>query len=39
VHLDWWYDTSQFDPYTIEEVAEQFPRALIEMTSDALPTV
>ncbi|HEX9834174.1 MAG TPA: hypothetical protein VGA66_14060 [Mycobacterium sp.] len=39
VHVDWWYDTSQFEPYTVEELAEQFPRALYEMTSDALPTV
>jgi hypothetical protein len=35
VHVDWWYDTSRFDPYTIEELAEQFPLALFEMTSDA----
>jgi hypothetical protein len=39
VHVDWWYDTSQFEPYTVEELAEQFPRALYEMTTDALPTV
>jgi hypothetical protein len=38
VHLDWWYDTGRFEAYTIEELAEQFPRALYEMTSDALPT-
>ena len=37
VHIDWWYDTSRFESYTIEELTEQFPRALIEMTSDALP--
>jgi hypothetical protein len=37
VHIDWWYDTSRFDSYTIEELTEQFPRALVEMTSDALP--
>ncbi|MGY4651574.1 hypothetical protein [Mycobacterium sp. URHB0021] len=35
VHLDWWYDTGRFDAYTIEEMAEQFPLALFEMTSDA----
>jgi hypothetical protein len=35
VHIDWWYDTSRFDPYTIEELTEQFPLALFEMTSDA----
>ncbi|ULE32686.1 hypothetical protein [Mycobacterium sp. IDR2000157661] len=37
VHVDWWYDTSRFEDYTVEELAEQFPLALIEMTSDALP--
>lgn len=36
VHVDWWYDTSRFDSYTIEELSEQFPLALFEMTSDAL---
>ena len=35
LHVDWWYDTSRFDPYTIEELTEQFPLALFEMTSDA----
>ena len=35
VHVDWWYDTSRFDPYTIEELTEQFPLSLFEMTSDA----
>lgn len=39
VHIDWWYDASHFEPYTVEELAEQFPRALYEMTTDALPTV
>ena len=37
VHVDWWYDTSRFEAYTVEELTEQFPRALYEMTSDALP--
>lgn len=37
VHVDWWYDTSRFEDYTVEELTEQFPRALYEMTSDALP--
>jgi hypothetical protein len=36
VHIDWWYDTSRFDPYTVQELTEQFPLALFEMTSDAL---
>ena len=35
VQLDWWYDTRSFDPYTVEELAEQFPLALIELTSEA----
>ena len=35
LHVDWWYDTSRFDSYTIEELTEQFPLALFEMTSDA----
>jgi hypothetical protein len=39
VHMDWWYDTRRLDPYTIEELTEQFPLALIDVTSDALPPV
>ncbi len=39
VHVDWWYDTSRFEAYTVEELTEQFPRALYEMTSDALPAL
>lgn len=37
LQVDWWYDTSRFETYTIEELAEQFPLALFEITSDALP--
>lgn len=37
LHLDWWYDTDRLDRYTVEELAEQFPLALFEMTSDAEP--
>ncbi len=37
VHIDWWYDTSRFDAYTVEELTEQYPLALVEVTSDALP--
>ena len=37
VHVDWWYDTSRFEAYTVEELTEQFPLALYEMTSDAQP--
>ena len=39
LHLDWWYDTNRFDRYTIEELTEQFPLALFEMTSDAAAPV
>jgi hypothetical protein len=39
LHLDWWYDTSRFDRYTVEELTEQFPFALLEMTSDAVAPV
>ncbi len=35
LHLDWSYDVTRFDAYSIEELAEQFPFALIEITSDA----
>lgn len=37
VHIDWRYDTSRFAAHTITELSEQFPLALYEMTSDALP--
>lgn len=33
--LDWSYDARSFEPYTIEELSEQFPFALIELTSEA----
>ena len=39
LHLDWWYDSARFDPYTVEELTEQFPFALFEMTSDAAAPV
>ncbi|OBC13557.1 hypothetical protein A5784_31515 [Mycobacterium sp. 852013-50091_SCH5140682] len=31
--LEWTYDTRGFDPATVAELAEQFPLALIEVTS------
>jgi hypothetical protein len=37
VQLDWWYDTRSFEAYTVEELAEQMPLALIELTSEAMP--
>jgi hypothetical protein len=39
LRLDWWYDTTRLDRYTIEELTEQFPLALFEMTSDAAAPV
>ena len=36
VQLDWWYDIRRFYPYTVEELAEQFPLALIELCSEAV---
>lgn len=37
--LDWWFDSRSFDPYTVAELAEQFPLALIELTSEATPRI
>jgi hypothetical protein len=39
LQMDWWYDTRRLDPYTVEELTEQFPLALIELTSEATPLV
>jgi hypothetical protein len=39
LHLDWWFDTTRFDRYTVEELIEQFPLALVDMTSDAAAPV
>ncbi|HEX5144247.1 MAG TPA: hypothetical protein VFW21_10295, partial [Mycobacterium sp.] len=36
VVLDWWYDARGFAPYTVEELAEQFPLALVEIASEAV---
>lgn len=35
LHVDWTYDTARLDAYSVEEMAEQFGLALIEITSDA----
>jgi hypothetical protein len=35
VVLDWCYDARSFEPYTVRELAEQFPYGLIELTSEA----
>lgn len=37
VGLEWWFDARRFETYTVEELAEQFPQALIEITSEAIP--
>jgi hypothetical protein len=37
VQMDWWYDTRRLDRYTVEEMTEQFPLALIDLTSEASP--
>ena len=39
IALDWWFDARSFEPYTVQELAEQFPLALIELTSEATPPV
>lgn len=33
LRVDWSFDVRSFDHYTVEELAEQFPLALIEVTS------
>lgn len=37
LQLEWCFDTRSFEPYTVQELAEQFPLALIELTSEAVP--
>jgi hypothetical protein len=37
MQLDWWYDSVRFDHATVLELSEQFPFALIELTSEATP--
>jgi hypothetical protein len=39
IALDWWFDARSFEPYTVQELAEQFPLALIELTSEATPPI
>ncbi len=39
LRLDWWYDPSSFEAYTIEELAEQLAYGMIELTSEATPTM
>lgn len=35
--LEWWYDPNSFEAYTIEELAEQLPYTMIELTSESAP--
>lgn len=37
LHIDWWYARHQFEPYTVDELAEQFSYAVIELASEAMP--
>ena len=37
--LDWWFDARSFEAYTVQELAEQLPLALIELTSEATPPI
>lgn len=39
LQLDWWYDVDRFESSTVEELAEQFPLALIELTSETVALV
>ncbi|KAA0101264.1 hypothetical protein CIW49_07230 [Mycolicibacterium sp. P1-18] len=39
IALDWWFDARSFEPYTVAELADQFPLAMIELTSEAIPPV
>ncbi|MDY6870015.1 MAG: hypothetical protein SV966_05505 [Actinomycetota bacterium] len=38
MQVDWWFDGDRFDQATVQELAEQFPFALIELTSEAMPS-
>ncbi|AQA05607.1 hypothetical protein BVC93_28155 [Mycobacterium sp. MS1601] len=35
VQLDWWYDLRRFNSFTVEELAEQYVLALVELSSEA----
>ena len=39
VQMDWWYDTRRLDRTTVDELTEQFPLALIDLTTDAVPPI
>jgi hypothetical protein len=39
IALDWWFDARSFEPYTVQELSEQFALALIGLTSEATPPV
>jgi len=39
VVLDWYFDARSFESYTVAELADQLPLAMIELTSEATPSV
>lgn len=39
LQMDWWYDGRRLEPSTVEELTQQFPLALIELTSEAVPPI
>jgi hypothetical protein len=39
LQLDWWYDVRRMERSTVEELSEQLPLALIELTSEAIPPI
>ncbi|MCV7422838.1 hypothetical protein H7K45_20005 [Mycobacterium yunnanensis] len=39
VVLDWWFDARSFEAYTVAELADQLPLAMIELTSEATPPI
>jgi hypothetical protein len=39
LQMDWWHDARRLDESTVEELTEQFPLALIELTSEAIPPI
>ena len=36
LHMDWWHDFRRLDQGTVAKLTEQFPSALIELTSERL---
>jgi phthiocerol/phenolphthiocerol synthesis type-I polyketide synthase E len=36
LHLDWWHDTRRVEPATVQSLADEFTRTLMELISEAL---